>query len=315
MPNRLRCILGLDAKNPAIVLEDADLDCAVAECVTGSLSFNGQRCTALKLLFVHRAVAESFVAKLAAAVDALPFGMPWQKGVRITPLPSLDRVARMQALVADAQGKGARIANRQGGLTNATFYFPSVVYPVTPAMDLYSVEQFGPVVPVAVFDDVREVFAAVVASNYGQQASIFGTDPARLGPLIDALANQVCRVNLNAQCQRGPDVYPFARAQGQRRGDPFGLRRPALLFHQVHGGSAGHPCKYRPSSGHREGTDIELREHRLSVLKVGRLTALSVRPAVPLQTDRRGTRGPGRARGGGRSPKWRGRRRGRSRHG
>ena len=45
MPNRLRCILGLDAKNPAIVLEDADLDLAVAECVTGALSFNGQRCT------------------------------------------------------------------------------------------------------------------------------------------------------------------------------------------------------------------------------------------------------------------------------
>jgi glyceraldehyde-3-phosphate dehydrogenase (NADP+) len=96
MPNRLRCILGLDAKNPAIVLEDADLDLAVAECVTGSLSFNGQRCTALKLLFVHRAVAEKFVGRLADAVDALPFGMPWEKGVRITPLPALDRVAKMQ---------------------------------------------------------------------------------------------------------------------------------------------------------------------------------------------------------------------------
>jgi glyceraldehyde-3-phosphate dehydrogenase (NADP+) len=218
MPNRLRCVLGLDAKNPAIVLEDADLDLAVAECVTGSLSFNGQRCTALKLLFVHRAVAERFVGMLAAAVDALPFGMPWDTGVRITPLPSLDRVAKMQTLVADAQGKGARIANRHGGLANATFYFPSVVYPVTPAMELYSAEQFGPVVPVAVFDDVQEVFAAVVASNYGQQASIFGSDPARIGPLIDALANQVCRVNLNAQCQRGPDVYPFAGRKDSAEG-------------------------------------------------------------------------------------------------
>jgi glyceraldehyde-3-phosphate dehydrogenase (NADP+) len=218
MPNRLRCILGLDAKNPAIVLEDADLDLAVAECVTGSLSFNGQRCTALKLLFVHRAVAERFVDKLAAAVDALPFGMPWEKGVRITPLPSLDRVTRMQELVADARKKGARVANRNGGIANATFYFPSVVYPVTPAMDVYTAEQFGPVVPVAVFDDVRDVFAAVVASNYGQQASIFGRDPARIGPLIDVLANQVCRVNLNAQCQRGPDVYPFAGRKDSAEG-------------------------------------------------------------------------------------------------
>ncbi|HEX7598640.1 MAG TPA: aldehyde dehydrogenase family protein, partial [Polyangia bacterium] len=79
-PNRLRCILGLDAKNPAIVLPDADLDLAVRECVTGALSFNGQRCTGLKLILVHRSVADGFVAKLAAAVDDLPFGLPWDPG-------------------------------------------------------------------------------------------------------------------------------------------------------------------------------------------------------------------------------------------
>jgi glyceraldehyde-3-phosphate dehydrogenase (NADP+) len=209
MPNRLRCILGLDAKNPAIVLEDADLDLAVSECVTGSLSFNGQRCTALKLLFVQRRAADGFVRKLSAAVDALPFGMPWEKGVRITPLPEPGKAEKMRALVEDAVGKGAAVANAYGGLVNESFYFPSVVYPVTPDMDLYSIEQFGPVVPVAVFDDVREVFDYVVASNYGQQASIFGSDPGKIGPLIDVFANQVCRINLNAQCQRGPDVYPF----------------------------------------------------------------------------------------------------------
>jgi glyceraldehyde-3-phosphate dehydrogenase (NADP+) len=209
MPNRLRCILGLDAKNPGIILEDADLDLAVSECVTGALSFNGQRCTALKLLFVQRKAAESFVAKLSAAVDALPFGMPWETGVRITPLPETGKPEKMKALVDDALAKGAAVANAYGGLSNGSFYFPAVVYPVSPAMELYSVEQFGPVVPVAVFDDVREVFDYVVDSNYGQQASIFGSDPRVIGPLIDVFANQVCRVNLNAQCQRGPDVYPF----------------------------------------------------------------------------------------------------------
>ena len=208
-PNRLRCILGLDAKNPAIVLKDADLDLAVSECVTGTLSFNGQRCTALKLLFVQRSVADAFIARLSDAVDALSFGMPWEKGVRITPLPEPDKIGKLKDLVEEAAGKGARVTNANGGLTNESFYFPSVVYPVTPSMRLYHVEQFGPVVPVAVFDDVGEVFDSVVASNYGQQASIFGSDPAVIGPLIDVLANQVCRVNLNAQCQRGPDVYPF----------------------------------------------------------------------------------------------------------
>jgi len=210
LPNRLRCILGLDAKNPAIVLPDADLDLAAKECITGSLTFNGQRCTALKLLFVHRSVADRFLEKFAPAVDALPFGLPWEPGVKLTPLPEPDKIDRMSAMVKDAEAKGAKVVNQNGGLNNHSFYFPAVVYPVKKDMQLWMVEQFGPLVPVAVYDALREVVDYVVNSNYGQQASIFGNDAAVVGPLIDVLANQVCRVNLNAQCQRGPDVYPFA---------------------------------------------------------------------------------------------------------
>jgi glyceraldehyde-3-phosphate dehydrogenase (NADP+) len=208
-PNRLRCILGLDAKNPAIVLADADLDLAVREVVTGALSFNGQRCTAVKLVYVQRALADRFLNKLADAVDALPFGMPWESGVKLTPLPEEGKAETLQQLVDDAVAKGARVVNAHGGTVNRTFYFPAVVYPVSRPMALHSVEQFGPVVPVAPFDDVREVVAEIVASDFGQQASVFGRDPRVVGPLVDVLANQVCRVNLNAQCQRGPDVYPF----------------------------------------------------------------------------------------------------------
>ncbi len=217
-PNRLRCILGLDAKNPAIVMGDADLDIAVAECVTGALSFNGQRCTAIKIIFAHRSVADAFTAKLAAAVDALPFGVPWEPAVKLTPMPEADKPARMQALVDDAVAKGARVANSLGGLSRGTFSFPSVVYPVGPAASLWTVEQFGPVVPVAVYDELREVFDYVVSSSYGQQASIFGRDPERVGELVDALANQVCRVNINAQCQRGPDAYPFTGRKDSAEG-------------------------------------------------------------------------------------------------
>jgi glyceraldehyde-3-phosphate dehydrogenase (NADP+) len=62
-PNRLRVCLGLDAKNPAIVCADADVTVAVNECVLGSLSFNGQRCTALKVIYVHESVRESLSAR------------------------------------------------------------------------------------------------------------------------------------------------------------------------------------------------------------------------------------------------------------
>jgi len=208
-PNRLRSILGLDAKNPALVLADADLDLAVRECVAGALTFNGQRCTALKLLYVQRPVAERFLQKLADAVDALPFGLPWESGVKLTPLPEEGKAEALQKLVDDAVAKGARVVNANGGLVNRTFYFPSVVYPVSKTMSLHSVEQFGPVVPVVPFDDVRDVVDEIVASDFGQQASVFGRDARVVGPLVDVLANQVCRVNLNAQCRRGPDVYPF----------------------------------------------------------------------------------------------------------
>ncbi len=64
-------MLGLDAKNPAVVLPDADIDNAVSECITGSLSFNGQRCTALKILFVHKSILDSFIQKFNAAIAKL----------------------------------------------------------------------------------------------------------------------------------------------------------------------------------------------------------------------------------------------------
>lgn len=75
-PNRLRSVLGLGAKNAAIVLADADLDLAADECTAGAFSYNGQRCTAIKILFAQRQVAEECAARLAARVEALPSGFP-----------------------------------------------------------------------------------------------------------------------------------------------------------------------------------------------------------------------------------------------
>ena len=76
-------------------------------------------------------------------------------------------------------------------------------------MELSTVEQFGPVVPVLPYDDERDVLAWVAESPFGQQAALFGREPARLAGLVDRLVNQVCRVNLNSQCQRSPDTFPF----------------------------------------------------------------------------------------------------------
>jgi glyceraldehyde-3-phosphate dehydrogenase (NADP+) len=217
-PHRLRSVLGLDAKNPAIVLADADLDLALSECVLGSLSFNGQRCTAIKIIFVHEALYDRFLAGLAARVDALRRGNPWEPGVQITALPETGKVEYLRALVADAVNQGARVVNGLGGQTDGNLFSPAVVAPVNDRMRLWREEQFGPVVPVSSFSDVSEPLRYVVESNYGQQVSLFGQDPRAIGALIDPLVNQVSRVNLNSQCQRGPDLFPFTGRKDSAEG-------------------------------------------------------------------------------------------------
>ena len=216
--NRLRAVLGLDAKNAAIVLPDADLDLAASECVSGALSFNGQRCTALKMLLVHRSIATVFLEKLITKVEALEAGMPWEKGIGITPLPDLAKVQQMHAYLDDAIAHGGAVLNRGGGVSSGTLFHPAVVYPVTPEMRLYRDEQFGPIVPVAPFDDLAEALDYVRTSEHGQQVSVFGNDAATIGHLVDPLVNQVCRVNINSQCQRGPDVFPFTGRKDSAEG-------------------------------------------------------------------------------------------------
>lgn len=207
--NRLRAVLGLDAKNAAIVLENAPIQQTVQECVAGALSFNGQRCTAIKIIFVHRKIAKQFVEQLSEAVNAVTYGMPWAKKAMITPLPEPHKPAYLRDCIEDAEAHGASVMNPGGGTQVGTFVFPAVVYPVNDRMKLYHEEQFGPVIPVLPFDDLETPLKYLEDSEHGQQVSIFGNDPAQMAHLIDPLINLVARVNVNSQCQRGPDNFPF----------------------------------------------------------------------------------------------------------
>lgn len=207
--NRLRLVLGLEAKNPGIVLPDCDIDLAVEECVLGSLSFNGQRCTALKILFVHKDIVDEFNQKFVARVSKLKYGLPWEDGVSLTPLPEPDKPNYIKELVDDAVANGATVLNENGGECIGSFTFPAVVYPANKNMRVFHEEQFGPIVPIVPFDAIEEALEYVSESNYGQQVSLFSNSADTLAPLIDMMVNQVCRVNINAQCQRGPDVFPF----------------------------------------------------------------------------------------------------------
>ena len=219
-PHRLKVFSQLEGKNLGIVLPDADLDVAAAAATTGGLSYNGQRCTAIKLLMVHEDVADAFVAKLLRRVGALKAGLPWEAGVSITPLPEPSKPKYLEDLISDALAKGATLANADagGGELRGALFTPAVVDGVTPAMRLFVEEQFGPVVPVARYAALSEVTAALRDSWNGQQAAIFTADADAAAPLVDTLSTIVGRININAQCGRSPDTVPFSGRRSSAMG-------------------------------------------------------------------------------------------------
>src|SRR5690606_9691725 len=146
------------------------------------------------------------------------YGMPWEKGVSLTPLPEVNKPAYLTECIEDAKAYGAKVINENGGQVAESFFYPAIVYPVNSQMKLYREEQFGPVIPVVPFDDLEEPIEYLIGSSHGQQVSIFSNNAAVVSSLIDPLVNQVSRVNINCQCQRGPDTFPFAGRKDSAEG-------------------------------------------------------------------------------------------------
>ena len=211
-PHRLKIFLQLEGKNLGIIYPDADLEVATEQIVIGATSYNGQRCTAIKLVMVHESIAEQFMEHLVNKVSALKVGLPWTEGVSITPLPETDKPAYLQELIADAVDKGAAVANaaRGGGELAGSLMRPAIVYPVTRNMRLWREEQFGPVIPVAIFNNINEIYDYYKETTFGQQAAIFTTNAEKASPLLDILSTAVGRININTQCGRSPDSLPFS---------------------------------------------------------------------------------------------------------
>jgi len=222
-PHRLKLFLQLEAKNLAIFLPDLFhnekmLENAIDQAVLGSLNYNGQRCTALKLLFVPKKHSQQFLTKFVHKVDKLMVGLPWEKNENkypeITPLPNNKRISYMQDLISDALSKGGNIINKNGssiiGSDESTLMVPAVIYPVNKHMKLYHEEQFGPIVPIVTYEDISEVIDYAKESKYAQQCSIFTSSSIHTSSMIDTLSNIFGKINLNSQCGRSPDTIPFS---------------------------------------------------------------------------------------------------------
>lgn len=102
-PHKLKVFLQLEGKNLGIVFPDANLDTAVEQVTIGSTTYNGQRCTAIKLVMVHSSLAEQFVEKFKGSVGKLKWGLPWEAGVLITPLPEHKKPQYLEGLIADGK--------------------------------------------------------------------------------------------------------------------------------------------------------------------------------------------------------------------
>jgi len=118
----------------------------------------------------------------------------------------------------DFQGLMDDKVAKYGPVFKGSIMFPAVLYPVNEQMRIYHEEQFGPVIPVLSFKEIEEPLQYIVQSKYGQQVSIFGRETGEISRLIDPLVNQVCRVNINSQCQRGPDTFPFTGRKDSAEG-------------------------------------------------------------------------------------------------
>lgn len=242
-PHRLKSFLQLEAKNLGIIFPDARwneyethkdvLEAHIDNLVTGSLSYNGQRCTAIKLIFIPEDLSEMIVPKLVEKVQQLAVGLPWQqtsgKYSKITPLPNPGRIKYMKELLQDATDQGATLYSGGEilGGPESTLMTPAVVGPIQPGMRLYNEEQFGPIVAIATYQSIDDVFEYVDSSDHAQQVALFGYDTVLLQRCIDAWGAVYGKISINAAPGRSPDTVPFSG----RRSSALGVMsvRDALL--------------------------------------------------------------------------------------
>jgi acyl-CoA reductase-like NAD-dependent aldehyde dehydrogenase len=189
-----RCLLELGGKSPLVVLDDANIDEAVKAAVFGSFLYQGQICMSTERLVVDESVADEFVQKFAAKARELVAGDPMQNpGCVIGPMVSKDSGARLNAMIDDALGKGARLAC--GGMADGAVMPATIVDHVKPGMKIYDEETFGPVTTVVRVKGVDEAIAVANDTAYGLSSGVFGRDVTRALQVAMQIDTGACHVN------------------------------------------------------------------------------------------------------------------------
>jgi acyl-CoA reductase-like NAD-dependent aldehyde dehydrogenase len=194
-------LLELGGKAPLIVLDDADIDEAVNAAAFGAFANAGQICMSTEKIILDNKVAEPFLAKLSAKAAALPAGDP-RGHVVLGSCITLEAAQRVASLIKDATSKGARVL--AGGPSDTSIMKATVVDGVTPAMQLYEEESFGPVVAVIRVNGDEEAVHHANDTEYGLSASVYSRDIGRALKVAKRIESGICHIN-------GPTVHDEAQ--------------------------------------------------------------------------------------------------------
>ncbi len=195
----LKATMELGGNAPFIVFDDADLDAAVAGAMTAKMRHSAQTCTAANRFFAEAGVADEFVEKLATAMGALTVGSGRDEAVNCGPMISSAAIDKIDGLVKEAVGAGARTAI--GGTPvdgPGYFYRPTVLAGVAAGSPITRHEIFGPVAPVIVFTDHEEVVSWANDTEMGLAAYVYTTDLTKALHTGERLAYGMVGVNRGA---------------------------------------------------------------------------------------------------------------------
>lgn len=192
-----KLVLGLSSKDGAIVLADANLSLAVSQISQGAFSLCGQRCTAIRQVFVEEGIVDEFVDKLVRGVEK-----NWTK---LGPLVNMQAVSLINELVDDAKRKGAVVLT--GAKPNGRHYPATAVDFVTEKMRIAKEELFGPVLSITRIKDYQQGVGFINDGEFGLQASVWTKDIN----LAFEIARQLNTgtVQINGMDARSPDHFPF----------------------------------------------------------------------------------------------------------
>lgn len=186
--NVLRTSMELGGNAPFIVFEDAGIEAAVEGAIAAKMRNIGEACTAANRILVHESIAEEFSARLAERIGRMKVGNGLDTDVQVGPLVTAKAVDDMEALVADAVGKGARIltggTRREGP---GHFFEPTVLAHVPRASRVATEEIFGLIAPILTFRDESEAWELANDTEYGLASYVFSSDPSRLFRASDNL--------------------------------------------------------------------------------------------------------------------------------